>query len=110
VFDQLIFNTDRNLQNLLIDPLWRLWMIDHTRAFRWHTRLRSPRNLERCERRLLAALRGLHEKDLRAAMGAMLERPCIPGLLGRRDRIVEIFEKRIRELGEAAVLYDYSRV
>jgi hypothetical protein len=34
VFDQLIYNTDRNLGNLLIDKNWRLWMIDHTRAFR----------------------------------------------------------------------------
>lgn len=110
VFDQLIFNTDRNLQNLLIDPLWRLWMIDHTRAFRWHGQLRSARNLERCERRLLAGLRGLSEKDLRAAMGPMLDRQCITGLLKRRDRIVKIFEKRISELGEAEVLYDYSRV
>jgi hypothetical protein len=110
VFDQLIFNTDRNLQNLLIDPRWNIWMIDHTRAFRWHSRLRNPRNLERCERRLLAALRSLNEKDLREAMGPMLDKQCVTGLLGRRDRMVQFFEKRIAELGEAAVLYDYSRV
>jgi hypothetical protein len=30
-FDQLIYNTDRNLGNLLIDGDWRIWMIDHTR-------------------------------------------------------------------------------
>ena len=34
VFDQLIYNTDRNLQNLLIDADFHIWMIDHTRAFR----------------------------------------------------------------------------
>jgi len=34
LFDQLIYNTDRNLGNLLIDKSWRLWMIDHTRAFK----------------------------------------------------------------------------
>lgn len=34
VFDQLIFNTDRNLGNLLITKDWKLRMIDHSRAFR----------------------------------------------------------------------------
>ena len=34
VFDQLIYNTDRNLGNLVITTDWRVWMIDHTRAFR----------------------------------------------------------------------------
>src|SRR3954464_9471519 len=34
LFDQLIANTDRNLQNLVITKDWRLWPIDHTRAFR----------------------------------------------------------------------------
>ena len=30
IFDQLIYNFDRNLGNLLIDKSWNLWMIDHT--------------------------------------------------------------------------------
>ena len=34
VFDQLIYNTDRNLGNLVITKDWKIWMIDHTRAFR----------------------------------------------------------------------------
>jgi hypothetical protein len=34
VFDQLIYNTDRNQGNLLITPEWKVWLIDHTRAFR----------------------------------------------------------------------------
>ena len=29
VFDQLIYNTDRNLGNLLITKDWRIWAIDH---------------------------------------------------------------------------------
>src|SRR6185503_13080477 len=43
VFDQLIFNTDRNLQNLMIDKEWHIWKIDHTRAFRQLTTLRQPK-------------------------------------------------------------------
>ena len=42
VFDQLIDNTDRNLGNLVIDKQWRVWMIDHTRAFRTTTKIRQP--------------------------------------------------------------------
>ena len=34
MFDQLIYNVDRNLGNLVIDKNWTIWMIDHSRAFR----------------------------------------------------------------------------
>ena len=34
VFDQLIYNMDRNQTNIQIDQDWHLWMIDHGRAFR----------------------------------------------------------------------------
>jgi hypothetical protein len=33
VFDLLIFNTDRNLGNILYDADQHIWLIDHTRAF-----------------------------------------------------------------------------
>ena len=42
VFDELIANTDRNQGNMLIDRDWKLWLIDHSRAFRLHETLRSP--------------------------------------------------------------------
>ena len=48
VFDQLIFNTDRNLGNLLITKDWDIWMIDHTRAFRTSKDLLNPKNLVKC--------------------------------------------------------------
>ena len=42
VFDELIQNVDRNMGNLLIDTGWRAWMIDHSRAFRLHKKLKNP--------------------------------------------------------------------
>ena len=39
VFDELIYNTDRNLGSLVITEDWKLWMTDHTRAFRLHKKL-----------------------------------------------------------------------
>jgi hypothetical protein len=104
VFDQLIYNTDRNLGNLLIDKSWRVWMIDHSRAFRWQTTLRSPGNLTRIDRQLLARLQGLDKPTLQRELRPYLGGNEIDGLLARRDAIVAHFTT----LGEAA-LYDRRR-
>jgi len=107
VFDELIYNTDRHLGNLLIDGDWRMWMIDHTRAFKIFKALAHEKNLgKRCPRQLLAALRGLDEGTLRNRMKDLLTRGQVDGLLARRDRIVVYYDARIADLGEAAVLYD----
>jgi hypothetical protein len=105
VFDQLIFNTDRNLQNLLISKDWQLWMIDHTRAFRLYTDLREKKNLEKCDRQLLERLRGLNVETLKPLV-PYLNSQEIKGLLGRRDKIVSFFESEMKSKGESAVLYD----
>jgi hypothetical protein len=101
VFDQLIYNTDRNVGNLLIDRAWRLWMIDHTRAFRWHRTIRSPENLVRCDRELLERLRALDEATLERELGRYLGPREIDGILARRDLIVQHFDR-----AGPAVLYE----
>jgi hypothetical protein len=101
VFDQLVYNTDRNVGNLLIDRAWRLWMIDHTRAFRWHRALRSPENLVRCDRDLLERLRRLDEATLERELGRYLGPMEIKGILARRDLIVAHFDR-----AGPATLYD----
>lgn len=105
VFDQLIFNTDRNLQNLLIDPDWRIWMIDHTRAFRLYTTLQDQKNLVLCDRKLLAKLRTLDKETLNS-LKPYIGDGEIKGLLGRRDKIVKFFDDQIAQKGEAQILYD----
>ena len=105
VFDQLIYNTDRNLQNLLIDPNFHIWMIDHTRAFRMQTTLKEKKDLVRCDRALLANLRKLSAEDLQPLKRYITEAE-IKGLLARRDKIVEFFDQQVAEKGEGAVLYD----
>ena len=80
VFDQLIYNFDRNLGNLVIDKDWRIWMIDHTRAFKVFKELREEKNLSAtCEADLLARLRTLEKPacvnisvQLRASAGTEL--------------------------------------
>ena len=105
VFDELIYNTDRNLGNLIITNEWKVWMIDHTRAFRTHKRLRDEKKLRMCDRRLLAALRGLDYETLRPRLKDVLRESEIRAMLARRDKIVEFFEKKIAQRGEKAVLY-----
>jgi len=107
VFDQLIYNTDRNLGNLLIDGDWRIWMIDHTRAFKVFRRLEREQQLgSRCARQVLAALRGLDEPTLREQMEDLLIPRQVEALVARRDQIVAYYDAKVSQLGEAAVLYD----
>lgn len=103
VFDQLIYNVDRNQGNLLITQDWKLWMIDHGRAFRLLHTLQDPRALKMCERNLLAKLRTLDHPTLERELGAYLSNMEITGLLKRRDKIVAYFDKA----GEKA-LYTYT--
>ena len=109
VFDQLICNTDRNLGNLLITKDWKVWMIDHTRAFRMMKNLGNPKNLVQCDRKLLAKLRDLNKDKLQETLGRYLTRMEIEGLLARRDLIVKFFDDQVAQKGEAPVLFDLDR-
>jgi hypothetical protein len=59
VFTELVYDTDRNMGNQLIDDQWRLWMVDFTRAFRRHDFLKAPNTLAQCSRSLRDRLRTL---------------------------------------------------
>jgi hypothetical protein len=109
VFDELIANTDRNVGNLLWTTDGKMWMIDHTRAFRLQTTLRAPQILQRCDRNLLKAMRELSAEQLKAVMGDSLNRYELEALLARRDLIVKLFEEKIADRGEAAILYTLER-
>jgi hypothetical protein len=107
VFDQLICNADRNLGNLLIDQDWRIWMIDHTRAFKTFKHLSNPKVLgNHCARGLLEGLRRLDRATLDPSMEGLLTPEQIQGLLARRQRIVAYYDAQIAALGEKVVLYD----
>ena len=101
VFDQLIFNTDRNLTNLIIDKQWRIWMIDHTRAFRIQRTVPDAKNLVRCDKTLLAKMKSLDAPGLERELAPYANKEEVRGLLARRDFIVNFFEKK----GSSA-LYD----
>lgn len=106
VFDQLIYNTDRNLGNLVITEDWKIWMIDHTRAFRLHKELENPQQLVMCERGLLQAMRRLDRISLSRELGEYLTSDEIEALLARRDKMVDHFDRQIAQDGEEKVLFE----
>lgn len=93
LFDQLIYNVDRNLGNLVIDKHWTMWMIDHSRAFRLFDKLKSPESLSKVDRQVFARLQALDASTLREAMGNYLTGPEMKALLARRDLIVAWADK-----------------
>lgn len=103
-FDELIYNFDRNLGNLVITKNWRIWMIDHTRSFLPYPKPKNEQRLLECDRHLLEAMRGLTReaaKVLEPHLGVLR----VDGLLARRDRIVEYFQEEIARRGEEKVLF-----
>jgi hypothetical protein len=106
VFDELIYNADRNLQNQLLTPDYKVWMIDHTRGFRLHHDLKSVKDLDQCDRRLLAALRKLDKSTLKSPLENCLRAIEIDAILRRRDKIVAAFEARIAQMGESRIMFD----
>lgn len=106
VFDELIQNRDRNGGNLLWDKDWKMWMIDHTRAFRLGKDLLKPQMLERCDKTMFEKMRELTAPGLVAAMEKSLTQQEIEALLARRDAIVKLFDAKIAQRTEAAVLFN----
>ena len=105
VWDNLIFNVDRNLDNILITEQWAMVAIDHSRTFRPYAKLQNPKLLVRFSRSLLAKMEALNEPDLKARMSKYLSPYQIQGVLKRRDLIIATAKKLVAEKGEAAVMY-----
>jgi len=107
VFDALIYNTDRNRGNILITPDWKLWMIDHTRAFRRNPTLPDPDSITQCERHMFAKLKELDEAQVRQRLKEYLTTFELDALFTRRKLLIERLNKVIAERGEEKVLYSF---
>lgn len=104
LFDNLIFNPDRNLNNLLVTPEWQIRLIDHSRAFRTRESLRDPQGLTRFSRPLLAASQRLDVAMLRQHLGPYLTDVQIRAILRRRD-MIDARARRLARLKGAAAVY-----
>jgi len=105
VLDQLVYDNDPNLTNVLIGEDWKIWRIDFTRAFRLQENLRNPGDLVRCDRHLLEKLKTLDGNELTAKTKGYLTKSEVKAVMARRDKIVAQFQKMIAEKGENEVLY-----
>ena len=105
VFDQLVYDTDPNLTNVLIGEDWKPLRIDFSRAFRTSKDLRSPGDLVRCDRQLLEKLKTLDGNQLAEKTKPYLTKDEVKAVMARRDKIVARFQQLIAEKGENEVLY-----
>lgn len=105
VFDQLIYDTDPNLTNVLITDDWKIWRIDFTRAFRSYKKLRNPEDITMCDKTLYDKLKKLDEDDVLEATKGDLSKGEVKAMMARRDVIVDLIDKLVAEKGAANVLY-----
>jgi len=105
VFDELIYDTDANLTNVLIGPDWQIWRIDFSRAFRPNKDLHKPADLVQCERHLFEKLKELNGSELEEKTRHYLTKEEVQAVMARRDKIVARFDALIKEKGEKEILY-----
>ncbi|HYM08313.1 MAG TPA: hypothetical protein VEU11_17305 [Terriglobales bacterium] len=105
VLDQLVYDSDPNLTNVLITDDWKIWRVDFSRAFRLHKELQAVGDLSHCDRQLFAKLKALNQDELMEKTKHYLDKDEVKAVMARRDKIVEQFQKLIAEKGESEVLY-----
>ncbi len=109
VFDNLIYNFDRNPGNMLLDSRGKVWFVDHTRAFKILPVLNGRNDIRVVERQLWRNLRELDPELVLERLGPYLEATEITALLARRDKLVKLIARRIAKHGEQAILFEFVR-
>ena len=109
IFDNLIYNDDRNVGNILIAEDWLLILIDHTRSFRDHEKLMSPDSVRYCDRNLLENMKKLDLETVQKQLGPYLRGQQIRALMKRRDLLVEHIERLVEKHGAGKVLFSFIR-
>jgi hypothetical protein len=105
VFDELVYDSDPNLTNVLIGEDWTVWRIDFSRAFRKNKDLRAPKDLVKCDRQLFERLKALKADEVAEKTKNYLTKDEVNGVMARRDKIVVTFQTLIAAKGEKEVLY-----
>lgn len=105
LWDNLIYNIDRNVGNMLITSDWHIRLIDHSRTFRPFEQLQSPKLLTAFSRTLLESIRKLDQPTLQAHLGNYISKVQITALLKRRDAILSLADKLAAQKGAGSVLF-----
>ena len=109
VFDNLIYNFDRNPGNMLIDSRGQVWFVDHTRSFKKLPALNGRDDIKVCERSLYENLRGLDPELVEERLDPYLTQVEIDALMARQKKLVKYLERRINRHGEDAILFQFVR-
>lgn len=109
VFDNLIYNFDRNPGNMLIDSRGKVWFVDHTRAFKILPSLNGRDDIQVVERELWLNLQQLAPAVVHERLDSILKTTEIEALMARRDKLVKLISKRIAKHGEQAILFEFVR-
>ena len=109
VFDNLIFNFDRNHGNKLLDANGKLWFIVHTRSFKRIPSLPTKKDVLMIDRDLWQRIKTLDPDQVRERMSPYLNVVEVKALLKRRQILVRHVERMIAERGERGVLISLDR-
>jgi len=115
-WDNLIYNTDRHLNQYLVTKDWRMLLIDHSRSFatsRASVRkliydekyAEGPFLMKQLPRTLYDNIKALTAEKIKGVVGDYLTQAEIEAVLLRRDLVIAWVDKRIKELGVDEVLY-----
>jgi hypothetical protein len=105
VLDELVYDTDPNLTNVLIGEDWSVYRVDFSRAFRKSKDLRGEKNLVKCDRQLFEKLKALKADEVAEKTRRYLTKDEINAVMARRDKIVAKFQSLIAQKGEKEILY-----
>ena len=105
-FDALVANADRNTGNSLVDEHWRLWMIDHTRAFQRPRGVPDLDAINHVPSEFLERLRRISAADLERELSPYLEAQQVSALEERRASLLAHVDRLIEERGRGAVVLD----
>lgn len=106
MFDSLIYNTDRRPENMLVDEsTGKLYLIDHSRAFREQKELQDVFAEGRVwlSREMYDNLVALDEAKLASLLEDVISKAQIEAVLARRDLIVAKIDKDRQEYGDDSV-------
>jgi len=105
LFDNLIRNTDRNGQNILVDADWHPVLIDHSQTLNGGNILKGDELPEHFDRALVERVRALSYDDMKPRFSDLIRDGQIKDIVKRRDKLMKYLDELVSERGEGAVYY-----
>jgi hypothetical protein len=116
LWDNLIANEDRHMNQILITPDWRMILIDHSRSFRTSARFtkgllytanspQGPQLMSELPRAIVDKVKALDFAAIRSAVGNTLSDDEINAVLIRRELILKEIDRLVKATGENKVFY-----